>query len=127
MMRGGGSQNIASMVTWTKVEKPGNSLLRRGPEKAIGNPREWGKKRPECGGTRFLKEGAPRTAIMHNRASCYIEGSRPQDACWLHAEWTRTPSGKNFYNCWRWGKQGFPMKGRLSSLPVFFAFGGTGI
>jgi hypothetical protein len=36
-----------------------------------------------------LKEGAPRTAIMHHRASCYIEGSRPQDACWLHAEWAR--------------------------------------
>jgi hypothetical protein len=44
---------------------------------------------------RVLKEGAPRTAIMHQRASRYIEGSRSQDACWLHAEWTRTPSGKN--------------------------------
>ena len=28
------------MVTWTKVEKPGNSLFGEGPEEAIGNPRE---------------------------------------------------------------------------------------
>ena len=59
-----------------------------------GKGRE-GKGRKKCGGTRFLKEGAPLTAIMHQCASCYIEGSRSQDACWLHAEWTRTPSGRS--------------------------------
>jgi hypothetical protein len=43
----------------------------------------------------FVQKGAPRTAIMHQGASYYIEGAQYQDACWPHAEWTRTPSGKN--------------------------------
>ncbi len=72
-----------------------------------GKPREG---KAGCGGTRFLKEGAPLTATMHNRASCWIEGSRPQDACWLHAEWTRIPSGKSRGEC------GIIL-GRLSGLP----------
>jgi hypothetical protein len=55
-----------------------------------GNPlRE--RKRKESRGTRFLKEGAPRTAIMHQWALQCVEGSQSQDACRLHAQWTRTP------------------------------------
>ena len=32
---------------------------------------------------------------MHQQVSEYIESCQSQDACWLHAEWTRTPSGKS--------------------------------
>jgi hypothetical protein len=44
---------------------------------------------------RVLQEGAPRTASMRLWASQCGEGSHFQDACWRHAEWTRTQSGKN--------------------------------
>jgi hypothetical protein len=43
----------------------------------------------------FVQKGAPRTATMHQGVSLHIEGSHLHDACWLHAQWTRTPSGKN--------------------------------
>jgi hypothetical protein len=32
---------------------------------------------------------------MHQGASEFIESCQSQDAYWLHAEWTRSPSGKN--------------------------------
>ena len=43
----------------------------------------------------FMKKGAPRTASMHNATSNCVKGSQLDDACWPHAQWTRTPSGKN--------------------------------
>ena len=55
-------------------------------------------KEEKCGGTRFLQKGATRTA---NNA---LEGPRGLPKangfkmhCWPHAQWTRTPSGKNSY------------------------------
>jgi hypothetical protein len=68
--------------------------VRRGAEKATWNPARGEEKVRMRGNPLF---GAPRTAIIHNQAPCYIKGSRPHDACWHHAEWTRTPSGKNSY------------------------------
>jgi hypothetical protein len=53
-----------------------------------------GKRRGENAGEPafFCKKGAPRAAIMHKRASWYIEDSQYQGALWLHAEWP-APSG----------------------------------
>ena len=38
----------------------------------------------------FVQKGGPRTAIMHHRASECIERCQSQDACWLHAVWSRS-------------------------------------
>jgi hypothetical protein len=56
----------------------------------------WNRgKGKNAGEPAFGAKGAPRTVTMHQGASECIESCQYQDACWPHAEWTRTPSGKN--------------------------------